>query len=126
MWTKAGRFMEDIHIVGDIFAKISANCMINLHAALLFTCLFLWVIIYAVITVFIFMGISCICCMYMLLLFQCEYVYLQMYLYVYILYRMLPQEFSVYNLIACSSKNLCGIAQLDVGYVILCSAKREQ
>jgi hypothetical protein len=31
----------------------------------------------------------------------------------------------VYNLIACSSKNLCGIAQLDVGYVTVCSTKRE-
>jgi hypothetical protein len=39
--------------------------VINLHVALLFTCLFLWVIICVVITVFIFMGISCICCMYM-------------------------------------------------------------
>jgi hypothetical protein len=31
---------------------------------------------------------------------------------------------SVYILIACSSKNLCGIAQLDVGYVTLCSVER--
>ena len=30
----------------------------------------------------------------------------------------------VYILIACSSKNLCGIAQLDAAYVIVCSAKR--
>jgi hypothetical protein len=30
----------------------------------------------------------------------------------------------VYILIACSSKNLCGIAQLDVGYVTVCSTKR--
>ena len=30
----------------------------------------------------------------------------------------------VYILIACSSKNLCGIAQLDTGYVIVCSAER--
>jgi hypothetical protein len=30
----------------------------------------------------------------------------------------------VYNLIACSSKTLCGIAQLDVGYVIVCSIDR--
>jgi hypothetical protein len=51
--SKAGRFMEGLHAVGDILTKISANCVINLHAALLFTCLFLWVIICAVITVFI-------------------------------------------------------------------------
>ena len=58
--------MEGLHVVGEIITKISANCVINLHVALLFTCLFLWVIICAVITVFIFfMGISCMCCMYM-------------------------------------------------------------
>ena len=64
MWSKARRFMEGLHVVGDILTKISANCVINLHVALLFTCLFLWVIICVVITVFIFMGIFCICCMY--------------------------------------------------------------
>jgi hypothetical protein len=65
MWSKSGRFMEGLHAVGDILTKISSNCVKNLHVAFLFTCLFLWVIICAVITVFIFMGISCICCMYM-------------------------------------------------------------
>jgi hypothetical protein len=30
----------------------------------------------------------------------------------------------VYILIECSSKNLCGIAQLDVGHVTICSAER--
>jgi hypothetical protein len=65
VWSKAGRFVEGLHIVGDIRTKISVNCVINLHVALLFTCLFLWVIICVVITVFIFMGIVCICCMYM-------------------------------------------------------------
>jgi hypothetical protein len=65
VWSKAGRFVEGLHTVGDILTKISANCVINLHAALLITCLFLWVIICVVITMFIFMGISCICYMYM-------------------------------------------------------------
>jgi hypothetical protein len=65
VWSKAGRFVEGLHMVGDILTKISSNCVINLHVALLFMCLFLWVIICAVITVFIFMGISCICCMHM-------------------------------------------------------------
>jgi hypothetical protein len=32
--------------------------------------------------------------------------------------------FCVFILIACSSKYLCGIAQLDDGYVIVCSTKR--
>jgi hypothetical protein len=57
--------MEGLHAFGDSLTNISANCVINLHVALLFTCLFLWVIICAVIIVFIFMGISCICYMYM-------------------------------------------------------------
>jgi hypothetical protein len=43
VWSKAGRFVEGLHAVGDILTKISVNCVINLHVALLFTCLFLWV-----------------------------------------------------------------------------------
>jgi hypothetical protein len=65
MWFEAGRFVGGLYTVGDILTNISVNCVINLHVALLFTCFFVWVIICAVITVFIFMGISCICCMYM-------------------------------------------------------------
>jgi hypothetical protein len=40
VWYKVGRFVEVLHIVGDILTKISANCVMNLHVALLFTCLF--------------------------------------------------------------------------------------
>jgi hypothetical protein len=40
VWSKAGRFVEGLHVVGDIIIKISVNCVINLHVALLFTCLF--------------------------------------------------------------------------------------
>jgi hypothetical protein len=40
--------------------------------------------------------------------------------YIYVSARVL----CVYILIACSSKNLCGIAQLDTGYVTVCSAER--
>jgi hypothetical protein len=58
--------MEGMHAVGEILTKISINCVINVQVALLFTCLFLWVIICVVIIVSIFMGISCICWMYML------------------------------------------------------------
>jgi hypothetical protein len=55
--------MEGLHEVGDILTKISVNCVINLHVALLFTCLFLWVFpVYA----------ACIC----LLLFKYESMYL--------------------------------------------------
>ena len=48
-----------------------------------------------------------------------------MHLYVYVLYiNASARDLSAYNLIAYSSKNLCGIAQLDVGYVTVCSAER--
>jgi hypothetical protein len=53
--------MEGLHAVGEIITNIRANSVINLHDGLLFTCLFLWVITWAVITVFILMGISYIC-----------------------------------------------------------------
>ena len=68
MCSKAERFVEGLHAVGDILTKISANCVINLHAALLFTCLFLWVIICVVITVLIFMG-------YHMCGYNCAYFY---------------------------------------------------
>jgi hypothetical protein len=35
--------VEGLHTVGDIPTKISVLCVINLHVALLFTCVFLWV-----------------------------------------------------------------------------------
>jgi hypothetical protein len=35
--------VEVLHEIGDILTKISVNCVINLHDALLFTCLILWV-----------------------------------------------------------------------------------
>ena len=57
--------MEGLHIVGDILTKISVNCVINLHDALLFTCYFYGFILCVFTTVFIFMGIAWICCMYM-------------------------------------------------------------
>jgi hypothetical protein len=34
--------VEGLHAVGDILTKIRVNCVINLHATLLFMCLFLW------------------------------------------------------------------------------------
>jgi hypothetical protein len=50
--------MEGLHAVGDILTKISVNFVKNLHVALLFMCLFLWSILFAVMNVCIFMGIS--------------------------------------------------------------------
>jgi hypothetical protein len=35
--------VEGLHVVGEIITKISVNCVINLQAALLFMCLFLWI-----------------------------------------------------------------------------------
>jgi hypothetical protein len=29
VWSKAGRFVEGLHAVGDIFTKISVNCVLN-------------------------------------------------------------------------------------------------
>ena len=63
MWSKAGRFVEGLHTVGDILTKISVNCVINLHVALSFMFLFLWVFC---------VYVACIC----LLLFQYESVFL--------------------------------------------------
>jgi hypothetical protein len=42
VWSKAGRFVEGLHAVGDILTKISVNCVINymLHCYL---CVILWV-----------------------------------------------------------------------------------
>jgi hypothetical protein len=65
MWSKVGRFVEGLHVVGDILKSISVNGVIKLYAALLSTCLFYGFIICGVITVCRFLGISCICCMSM-------------------------------------------------------------
>jgi hypothetical protein len=46
VWSKAGRFMEGLNEVGDILTKISVNCVINLHVALLLTCLFCYELSY--------------------------------------------------------------------------------
>jgi hypothetical protein len=56
--------VEGLHRVGDIITKISVNCVIHLHVALLFMCVFYGFILCVFITVCIFMGISYICCMY--------------------------------------------------------------
>jgi hypothetical protein len=64
-----------------------------------------------------------VACIYLLsfCMNMCNY---SMYLYVYVLYIISARVLCVYVLIACSSKSVGGIAQLDVGYVTLCSAER--
>jgi hypothetical protein len=118
--------VEGLHIVGDILTKISVNRAINLHVALSFTCLFLWV--------------------YPMCGYNCRYIYgyflymLHVYVYCYFSVNLCIHEMylcvydffiyistrvlCVYILIACSLKNLCGIAQLYIGYVAVCSAER--
>jgi hypothetical protein len=94
VWSKAGRFVEGLHAVGDILTKISVNCVINLHAALLFTCLFLG-LSYGLFPVYV-------ACM-RLLLFQCEFVHLRnVFVCLRFIYKASTRVLCVYVLIACS------------------------
>ena len=97
MWSKAGRFVEGLYTVGDILTKISVNCVINLHVALLFTCLFLWVYLMCSYNCLYVYGYF----LYMLLVYAYYYFsmnscFYEMYLSVYFLHVKLPQEFCVY------------------------------
>jgi hypothetical protein len=78
--SKSGRFVEGLHALCDILTKISVNCLINLHVALLFTCLFLWV--------YLMRGYNCLYiygyCLYMLHVYV--YCYFSMNLCIYIMY----------------------------------------
>ena len=74
---KDGRFVDSLYAVGDNISKINTNRVINLHVALLFTCLCLQLIICVIIIVCMFMGIS----LYMLHVFV--YYYFSMKLYIY-------------------------------------------
>jgi hypothetical protein len=98
--------VEGLHTVGDIITKISSNCVINLHVALLFTCLFLWVYpmcgykclyIYGyflyMLHVYVYCYFSVNMCIYKCI---CSFTF-----YIYISTRVL----CVYIVIACSSKN---------------------
>jgi FtsH-binding integral membrane protein len=72
MWSKDGSFVKGLHTFGHILTKISVNCVIHLHVALLFTCLFLWV--------YSMCGYNCLYsygyCLYML--YVCVYFYFSM------------------------------------------------
>ena len=80
MCSKAGRFMEGLHAVDDIIMKTSVNCVIILHAALLFMCLFLWVYPMCSYNYVYIYGY----CMYMLHVYV--YYYFNMNLCIYITY----------------------------------------
>jgi hypothetical protein len=93
VWSKAGRFVEGLHAVGGIITKISANCVINLHVALLFTCLFLWVYLMHGYNYLYFYGYL----LYMLHVYAFFYFSMNLciyrtYLSVYILYIKLLQK----------------------------------
>jgi hypothetical protein len=54
--------VEGLHAIGDIFTKISVNCVLNymLHY---YVCIF-------------FMGFSCVCCMCIFIIILYEFVHL--------------------------------------------------
>jgi hypothetical protein len=85
--------MEGLHVVGDILTKISVNCVIKLHVALSFTCIFMslsYVLLYLSLYLWVLPAYAaCI----RLLLFPCESVHLQMYLYAYVLYIFFRKSF---------------------------------
>jgi hypothetical protein len=74
------------------------------------------------ITVCKFMGISYICCMYMftVIFSMNSCIYKCIFLITFYIYIFHKSSVCICILIACSSKKICGIAQLDVGYVTLC------
>ena len=74
--------MEGLHVVGDILTKISVNCVINLHVALLFTCYFYGFILCVIIVFCMLMGIACIC-LFLFIVNPCIYI---AYLFVHVLY----------------------------------------
>jgi hypothetical protein len=77
VWSKAGRFVEGMHAIGDILSKISVNFVINLHVALSFMCLLLWI--------YLMSGYKCLYiygyCLYMLYVYV--YCYFSMNLCIY-------------------------------------------
>jgi hypothetical protein len=81
--------VECLNIVGDIITKISVKCVIKLHVALLFTCVFLWF--------YLMCGYNCLYIygyfLYMLHVhvyyyFSMNLCIYKMYLFFYILYIM--------------------------------------
>jgi hypothetical protein len=82
--------MEGLHTVGDILTKISVNCVINLHHALLFTCLVLWVYsMHGYNFLYVYGYFLYILYVYVYCYFSMNLCFYIMYLYVYILYMKL-------------------------------------
>jgi hypothetical protein len=77
VWSKDGRFLEGLHIVGDIITKISVNCVL-IYMLHYYLCVYLWVFrlccLYLSLYLWeLFVYVACIC----LLLFPYESVHLQ-------------------------------------------------
>jgi hypothetical protein len=93
VWSKAGRFVDSLHTVGDILTKITVNCVINLQVALLFTCVFFWVSpmhVYNCLYVYgYFLYMLHVCVYYYFSMNSCIYVKC---FSIYVSYIMLPQE----------------------------------
>jgi hypothetical protein len=67
VWSKVGRFVDSMNIVGDIITNISSIGVIKIHVAVLFTCLVLWV--------YLMHGYDC--------LYICGYFLYMLHVYVY-------------------------------------------
>jgi hypothetical protein len=66
VWSKAGRNVEGLHAVGDIFIKISVKCVLN-YVLRYYLCVFLWVfpVCAACVFLLLFYMNSCILCICM-------------------------------------------------------------
>jgi hypothetical protein len=81
VWSKGGRFVEGLHTIGDIITKISAICVIKLHATLLFMCSVLWV--------YLMHGYDCL------------------YIYGYLLYMLHVYVYDNFNVNLCIYRCIC-------------------
>jgi hypothetical protein len=105
VWSKVGRFVEGMYTVGGILTKIIFNYVINLQAALLFTCIFLWVYLmcgYNHLNIYgYFFYMLHVYVYYYFGVNPCSYTCICLFMfYIYVLAKAL----CVYILIACSSK----------------------
>jgi hypothetical protein len=80
MWSKAGRFVEGLHTVGDIITKISVNCVINY-------------MFHYYLRVYFYGFIICV-------VYNCLYIYgyylIMMHVYVYCYFSMNPCIYIMY------------------------------
>jgi hypothetical protein len=100
VWSKAGRFVEGLHAVGDILTKISVNCVLNymLHYYLcvyfygfflcvVYTCLYIYGYFLSMLHVYVYCYFCMNLCIYKMYLSVLSFIYkvLQEFLCVYVL-----------------------------------------